>query len=173
MEKLLVIVDMQTDFIDGVLGTEEAKAIVPSVVKKIKEWDGDMVCTMDTHFDDYLDTQEGKKLPVPHCVINTDGWMINDQICVAVKESEKNVRTFAKYTFGSMEMAEYVKNAGYDYIEFVGLCTDICVISNAMLVKTMVPEAKIVVDSTCCAGVTPNSHNNALEAMKMCHIDIV
>lgn len=172
MKKLLVVVDMQNDFIDGALGTNEAVAIVPAVEKKIAEWDGDIVCTLDTHSDDYLATNEGKKLPVIHCVKDSDGWQINDRVCVAVKTSRKNAKVFTKGTFGSVELAEYVKEQDYDYIEFIGLCTDICVISNVLVTKAMVPEATIVVDAACCAGVTPDSHKNALTAMKSCQIDI-
>ena len=172
IKKLLVMVDLQHDFIDGALGTKEAVAIIPNVVNKITNWDGDIACTMDTHFENYLATSEGQKLPVVHCVEGSDGWQINDRVCVAVKTSEKNVKVFKKNTFGSVELGEYIKAEGYDYIEFIGLCTDICVISNVMLTKAMVSEAVIVVDSSCCAGVTPESHNNAIESMKMCQIDI-
>jgi len=173
MKKLLVMVDLQHDFIDGALGTKEAVAIIPNVVDKISKWDGDIVCTMDTHYENYLTTSEGKKLPVVHCVEDSDGWQINDRVCVAVKTSEKNVKVFKKNTFGSVELGEYIKAEGYDYVEFIGLCTDICVISNVMITKAMIPEAVIVVDSSCCAGVTTESHTNAIEAMKMCQIDII
>lgn len=173
MKKILVVVDMQNDFIDGALGTNEAVAIVPAVEKKIAEWDGDIVCTLDTHSDDYLATSEGQKLPVVHCVKDSDGWQINDRVCVAVKTTRKNVKVFTKGTFGSVELAEYIKEQDYDYIEFIGLCTDICVISNVLVTKAMVPEATIVVDAACCAGVTPNSHYIALNAMKSCQIEIV
>lgn len=173
MKKLLVVVDMQNDFIDGTLGTNEAVAIVPAVEKKILEWDGDIVCTLDTHSDDYLSTSEGRKLPVVHCVKDSDGWQINDRVCVAVKISRKNVKVFEKRTFGSIELAEYIKEQGYNCIEFIGLCTDICVISNVLVTKAMVPETTIVVDAACCAGVTQESHKNALSAMQSCQIDIV
>ncbi len=173
MKKLLVVVDMQVDFIDGSLGTSEAVAIVPAVERKIAEWDGEIACTMDTHSDDYLNTSEGKKLPVPHCIQESDGWQINDRVCVAVKTSKKNVRVFTKGTFGSTELAEYIASEGFDHIEFVGLCTDICVISNVLLTKAFMPESTIVVDAACCAGVTPQSHKNALNAMKSCQIDII
>lgn len=173
MNKLLVVVDMQNDFIDGTLGTNEAASIVPMVEKKIVQWDGDIVCTLDTHSEDYLTTKEGQKLPVVHCVKDSDGWQINDRVCVAVKTSRKDVKVFTKETFGSIELAEYIKRQGYDYIEFIGLCTDICVISNVLITKAMIPEATIVVDAACCAGVTIDSHKNALSAMNACQIDIV
>lgn len=173
MKKLLVIVDMQNDFIDGALGSKEAAAIVPNVVKKISEWDGDLACTLDTHHENYLDTSEGEKLPVPHCIQDSDGWQLNDLVCVAIKSSKKNVRIFTKETFGSLELAEHICATEYDHIEFIGLCTDICVISNVMLAKAASPETTIVVDASCCAGVTPESHANALAAMRSCQIDIV
>lgn len=173
MKKLLVVVDMQNDFIDGALGTSEALAIVPTVEKKIADWDGDIACTLDTHGENYLTTNEGKNLPIVHCVKDSDGWQINDRICVAVKTSRKSPRVFTKGTFGSVELANYIKKQGYDYIEFVGLCTDICVISNVLLTKAVNPEAAIVVDASCCAGVTPESHKNALSAMKVCQVDII
>lgn len=173
MNKLLVIVDMQNDFISGALGSSDAVGIVPCVEKKIVHWDGDIVCTLDTHHEDYLDTNEGKRLPVVHCVKDSDGWQINDRICVSIKASKKPVKVFTKETFGSIELSEYIQKQNYDYIEFVGLCTDICVISNVMLTKALLPESTIVVDAECCAGVTKDRHNNALSAMKMCHIDII
>lgn len=173
MKKLLVLVDIQNDFVDGSLGTSEAVAIVPNVEKKIVEWDGEIACTMDTHNEDYLMTSEGKKLPVPHCIKESGGWQINDRVCVAVKTSKKNVKVFTKETFGSTELADYISSEGFDHIEFVGLCTDICVISNALLAKAASPESTIVVDASCCAGVTPQSHRNALNAMKSCQIDII
>lgn len=173
MKKLLVVVDMQSDFIDGSLGTEEAKSIVDKVSKKISVWNGDIACTMDTHKTNYLETREGVRLPVEHCIVDTDGWQINDKICVAIKTTKKSVPVFQKETFGSIDLAEYIKENKYDYIEFVGLCTDICVISNAMLTKAFMPESDIVIDASCCAGVTPESHSNALMAMKMCQIDVI
>lgn len=173
MSKLLVVVDMQTDFIDGSLGTDEAKNIVSKVSEKISSWDGDIVCTMDTHEANYLKTREGLRLPIEHCIHNSDGWQINDRICVAIKTTKKKVSIFQKETFGSVELATYIKKEQYKHIEFVGLCTDICVISNAILTKAFMPEADIVIDASCCAGVTPESHNNALSAMKMCQIDVV
>ena len=169
MNKLLVVVDMQHDFIDGALGTKEAMGIVKNVVNKITQWDGDVICTMDTHKDDYLSTSEGKKVPVVHCVDGTYGWQIDDSICAAMKSQAK---IFTKETFGSMKLASYIGESNYDYIEFIGLCTDICVISNVLMAKAAKPESTIVVDASCCAGVTPETHEAALKTMEMCQIDI-
>lgn len=169
MKKLLVVVDMQKDFVDGALGTPEAEGIVEAVCEKIKAFEGIVVFTKDTHGDDYMNTQEGKKLPVPHCIRETDGWQLNSDVGVL----SDGCRIIEKPTFGSTELAEYVASNGFDEIELIGLCTDICVISNALLLKAYLPEAEISVCASCCAGVTPESHANALEAMKMCQIDII
>ncbi len=169
--KILVVVDMQNDFIDQALGTAEAVAIVDNVAKKIKNFDGKIIYTKDTHSDEYLNTQEGENLPVKHCVKGSEGWQFSNKLPVA-----DDAVIFEKPTFGSKELANYLeKLAGdetIDEIELVGLCTDICVISNAILIKAFLPEVKISVDASCCAGVTPESHNNALEAMKMCQINV-
>ena len=170
MKKLLVVVDMQKDFIDGSLGTKEAVEIVPKVRKKIEEYmeEGqEAVFTLDTHFENYMDTQEGRKLPVKHCIKGSDGW----KLCGELEGFEG--KRFEKGTFGSVECGDYVAKGGYDRVELVGLCTDICVISNAMIIKAMAPEVAVAVDGRCCAGVTPESHRNALEAMKMCQIEIL
>lgn len=170
MSRLLVVVDMQKDFVDGALGSKEAQAIVPHVIDKIKAYQGagqEVVFTLDTHFDDYMDTMEGKKLPVIHCVKGTPGW----ELVEGLKEFEG--KRFEKATFGSRELADYAALGRYESVELVGLCTDICVISNAMLIKAVIPDTPIQVDASCCAGVTPQSHENALNAMKMCHIDII
>lgn len=170
MSRLLIVVDMQKDFVDGALGTAEARAIVPQVMKKIEEYrdrGDEVVFTLDTHMDNYMDTMEGKKLPVPHCIKGTPGWELAD----AFKDIPG--RRFEKPTFGSQELARYVSEGTYDCVELIGLCTDICVISNTLLIKAAVPETPIVVDGRCCAGVTPESHENALKAMKLCHIDIL
>lgn len=170
MKRLLVVVDMQKDFIDGALGSEMAPAIVPEVVKKAEEYrdrGDEVVFTLDTHSRDYMETMEGRKLPVPHCIKGTPGW----ELCPELKGFPG--KRFEKHTFGSMDLAVYTAAGGYDAVELVGLCTDICVISNAMLIKAGIPEAEICVDAACCAGVTSQSHRNALEAMKMCHIDVV
>lgn len=170
MKKLLVVVDMQKDFINGALGTKEAEKIVSNVKKKIEEYEeaGDeIVFTLDTHQPSYLDTQEGKNLPVVHCVKETEGWELDNSLKVF------KGKRFEKNTFGSTELAEYVKDKKYESIELIGLCTDICIISNALLIKAFLPEMPVLVDSSCCAGVTPKSHENALNAMKVCQIKIV
>lgn len=170
--KTLIVVDMQNDFIDGALGTPEARAIVPKVKKKIEEYRerGDVIIfTRDTHTGNYLDTMEGKKLPVEHCIIDTYGWEIADGL------KDDNDYVAYKSTFGLDNWqwtARVLDFTNTESIELVGLCTDICVISNAMILKAKFPEIPIVVDASCCAGVTPESHKNALEAMKMCQIEI-
>ena len=172
MKKLLIVVDMQVDFVDGALGTPEAQAIVAPVVEKIKAHQGPVGFTRDTHGEDYLQTQEGRNLPVKHCIKDTEGWRLTP----AVEALVGDCRVFDKITFGSVELAHYVSRlfqAGeIGGVELIGLCTDICVISNAMLVKAAEPEMTVSVDGSCCAGVTPQSHKNALEAMKMCQIRV-
>ncbi|MEW4414182.1 isochorismatase family cysteine hydrolase [Clostridium sp. AN503] len=170
MKKALVVVDMQRDFIDGALGTKEAEAIVPGVVAKIKGFDGEIIFTQDTHFEDYLDTQEGKRLPVKHCIKGTPGWEIPEEILAAA--AGKKIEFFLKTTFGSAELGTYAVKSDFDRMELVGLCTDICVISNAMLLKAFCPEMEIAVDGSCCAGVTPESHATALRAMEACQIQV-
>lgn len=169
MSKLLVVVDMQKDFIDGALGTKEAQKIVPNVIEEIKNFDGDVVFTFDTHSSIYLDTREGKNLPVEHCIKGTDGWKLHQDI----EPLSLGKKCFHKPTFGSVELANFVADGDYTDITLIGLCTDICVISNAMLIKAYLPEVDISVKASCCAGVTPESHENALSAMKMCQIDII
>lgn len=161
---------MQNDFIDGALGTAEAIAIVPKVSRKIKDFSGKIYFTRDTHEDNYQDTQEGRKLPVPHCIRGTKGWQISPEL----QESDGEI--IDKVTFGSAELGHVLREENeknpIQSITLVGLCTDICVISNALLIKAFLPEAEIIVDASCCAGVTPESHRNALEAMKSCQIAI-
>ena len=168
--KVLCVIDMQNDFIDGALGTKEAEAIVENVKAKIELYrkNGDTVIfTRDTHSDDYMNTQEGKNLPVPHCIKDSKGWEVSEKLDTA---SDKIID---KPTFGSFELAEYISTlADVDEIELIGLCTDICVISNAMILKARFTETPIKVDSSCCAGVTPESHEAALRTMQMCQIDI-
>ena len=174
MKKFLIVVDMQKDFIDGALGTAEAVAIVPAAVKKIEEFDGEIFATFDTHFDDYMDTAEGKKLPVPHCIKGTDGWLPDKKIANALKGQKYTA--VEKYTFGSVKLPELIKKAAgtEDFcIELIGLCTDIGVVSNALLLKANFPEVPITVDEKCCAGVTPEKHNAAIETMRSCQIDII
>ena len=171
--KVLVVVDMQNDFITGSLGTPEAQAIVPNVKKKIEEAakNGDLIVyTKDTHFHDYLDTMEGKKLPVEHCIYDSEGWQIPDELLPPVGYT--NVETFEKFTFGSYKLVDFLA-WNSDEIELVGLCTDICVVSNALLLKAkLYNTAEISVDATCCAGVTPETHEAALKTMEMCQINV-
>ena len=173
MEKVLIVVDMQNDFIDGALGTAEAVAIVPHAVEKIKNFNGKIYCTLDTHTEDYLQTSEGRHLPVVHCVRETNGWQLNPKIAAAV---ENRAEMIEKPTFGSVKLAEILAKKAADgeiaEIELIGLCTDICVVSNALLLKAAMPEMAIKVDSSCCAGVTPHSHEAALATMKMCQIEV-
>ena len=165
--KILVVVDMQNDFIDGTLGTKEAVSIVPAVKRKIESYKNEKIYfTRDTHYENYLDTAEGRNLPVPHCIKGTKGWEISEEFdCFGCEVIDKP-------TFGSVALSKLIKEDNPESVELCGLCTDICVISNAMLIKATLPETKISVDASCCAGVTPESHKNALEAMKMCQIEI-
>lgn len=167
--KILVVVDMQNDFIDGALGTPEAVAIVPYVKELIKDFDGKVFFTRDTHFENYMQTQEGKNLPVAHCIKDTRGWEIRAEL-----DELRKTEAIDKLTFGSKELVDLLKSENdVESITFVGICTDICVISNAMVVKAYYPEIPLMVDAKGCAGVTPESHKNALEAMKMCQIDVI
>ena len=166
--KYLIVVDMQNDFIDGALGTPEALAIVPYVKERIASFDGEVLFTRDTHFEDYLSTAEGKKLPVPHCIRGTRGWEIHPEL-----DALRKTAPIDKITFGAKELPLYFADKEPESVTLLGLCTDICVISNAMLLKAFYPELSIAVDAKGCAGVTPESHENALRAMKMCQIDIL
>ncbi len=172
MRKLLIVIDMQNDFIDGALGTPEAVAIVENVKAKIRSYPAaDILATKDTHETHYLQTQEGKNLPVEHCIRGSKGWEIREDIA----ELLDGVKIYEKPTFGSVAMALDVAEISQDEeieVEMVGLCTDICVVSNALLLKAMMPEVKISVDASCCAGVTPESHDAALETMKMCQVAV-
>ena len=179
MKKILIVVDMQKDFIDGALGTPEAAAIVPAVVRKIESYAaaGDIVVvTRDTHQGNYLDTQEGKFLPVPHCLENTEGWQLDARVNAALPNGAVY---FNKPTFGSTALVDfvgtYVKEFGETkvQVELVGLCTDICVVSNALLIKAYLPETPVKVIAACCAGVTPASHEAALTTMKMCQVEVL
>lgn len=169
--KVLVVVDMQKDFIDGSLGTKEAVAIVPAVVKKIREWDGIVVATRDTHQSDYMQTQEGRFLPVEHCIEGTDGWKINPDVQQAL--DERSAQIVNKPTFGSVALSMMLMQSGVTEIQLVGLCTDICVVSNALLLKANMPEVPMSVDASCCAGVTPEKHEAALETMRSCQITVL
>lgn len=173
MKKFLIVVDMQKDFVDGALGTKEALKIVPLVAEKIKNFGGEIIVTFDTHFENYMDTAEGKNLPVPHCIKGADGWQLDKTVALALEG--KTYTSVEKLTFGSKELPEIIKKAanGEEFkIELIGLCTDICVVSNALLLKANFPENEISVDPTCCAGVTPESHTAALSTMKMCQINM-
>ena len=167
--KYLIVVDMQVDFITGSLGSALAEAIVPRVVQKVKSFDGKVVFTRDTHLEDYMNTQEGKNLPVPHCIKGSDGW----QICDELKPYADTV--VDKLTFGSIELPRLIESFGepIERIELCGLCTDICVISNAMVLKAAFPEVPIAVDAACSAGVSVESHNTALDAMRAVQIEII
>ena len=175
-KNILIVVDMQKDFIDGALGTREAQAIVDSAVARVRacrEAGWTVIATLDTHGENYLDTAEGKKLPVTHCVKGTEGWRLNP----AIAEALGDAMLVEKPTFGSVKLpgivAELAGEADRLSIELIGLCTDICVVSNALLLKAHFPEAAIAVNAACCAGVTPEKHEAALETMRSCQIDVI
>ena len=173
MNKLLIVVDMQRDFVDGALGSDQALAIVDNVVQKIACFQGDIIVTYDTHQANYMDTQEGKNLPVPHCIKGTAGWELDSRVQQALEG--KVYKVIEKPAFGSTVLPEYIK-ATYSSVpdmELIGLCTDICVVSNALLLKANFLEAKITVDATCSAGVTVESHQAALTTMKMCQVNVI
>lgn len=173
MRKILVVIDMQNDFIDAALGTKEAATIVEVVKEKIQSYPAaDVIATMDTHGVNYMETQEGKYLPVPHCIKGSDGWQIRPEIAGLLA----GAKIYEKPTFGSLAMAaDLMMIASREEIELelIGLCTDICVVSNALLLKASMPEVKISVDAACCAGVTPEKHLAALEIMRSCQIQII
>lgn len=165
MKKTLIVVDMQKDFIDGSLGTKEALLIIDNVKKKIaeyKERGDEIIFTRDTHFENYMDTNEGKHLPVKHCIKDTEGWQIWDGLYV------EGATIIDKLSFGYTGWADY----NLEEVELIGLCTDICVSSNALIIKALYPEIKVSVDASCCAGVTPDTHNAALTTMKMCQVEV-
>ncbi len=179
MKKILVVVDMQNDFIDGALGTKEAEAIVDKVVNKINSYNDavTVLATMDTHDYLYLETPEGKKLPVPHCYKFTDGWALNKKIYDAIVCKE-DFFIIEKPTFGSFELVKEISSIASHHtgdvtVELVGLCTDICIVSNAIMIKNHLPKCEVVVDASCCAGVTPETHRAALVTMKQCQIDVI
>lgn len=171
MRDILIVVDMQNDFIDGALGTPEAVAIVPNVKKKIQEFEGVVLFTRDTHESNYLQTQEGRNLPVPHCIRGTDGWQIRKEL-----DELRTTEPIDKVTFGSSQLGPILSQMNSEEpvgnITFIGLCTDICVISNVMIAKAFLPEVPIIVDAACCAGVSRQSHENALKAMEVCQVQI-
>ena len=173
MRKVLIVIDMQNDFIDAALGTQEALGIVEAVKEKLLSYPADeVIATMDTHGENYMETQEGKYLPVPHCIRGTDGWRIRPDIAKLLTDA----RIYEKPTFGSIALAHELKAISEHEeieLELVGLCTDICVVSNALLLKAAMPEVKISVDAACCAGVTPQKHQAALETMRSCQIQVL
>ena len=173
MKEILIVVDMQKDFVDGALGSSEAVRIVDNVVDKIMAFEGDIIATYDTHEDNYMNTREGKYLPVPHCIKGTDGWALDSRVQMAL--DAKGFRAIEKPTFGSMDLVDVIRE--YDVsdikITLIGLCTDICVVSNALLLKANFTETDIAVDSNCCAGVTVEKHLAALETMRSCQIDVI
>ncbi len=165
--KYLIVVDMQVDFTTGSLGSDHAAAIIPNVVKKVKNFPGQVIFTRDTHDTNYLQTQEGRKLPVEHCIRNSPGWQICDELQPYVS------MVVDKETFGSMDLPkQLVSSQAIESIELCGLCTDICVISNAMILKAAFPQVPVSVDGSCCAGVTMQSHQTALEAMRAVQIEV-
>lgn len=177
MRKILIVIDMQNDFITGTLGSAEAQAIVPNVVEKVKKWEGEILFTRDTHYEDYLKTLEGIILPVEHCIKGTDGWQIIDSLWPYIEHSNQIID---KITFGFKNWERYINFANDDpyfdediEFELCGLCTDICVISNALALRMFYPDTKITVDASCCAGVTPEKHKAALEVMKSCQIEVI
>lgn len=172
--KILIVIDMQNDFIDGALGTPEAQAMLPACIEKIKSYDPkDVYATMDTHFEDnYMDTWEGKNLPVLHCIKDTEGWQLQSEIDELIPQDHR----FIKYTFGSLDLQQFIIDLASKEdieLEFVGLCTDICVVSNAMLCKAAVPSMSITVDAAACAGVTPETHDAALTTMATCQMVVI
>ena len=173
MRKILIVVDMQNDFIDAALGTKEAVSIVEAVKDKIRSYEpDDIYVTMDTHGENYLETREGRFLPVPHCIRGTEGWKIRPDIEVLLE----GAHIYEKPTFGSTRLAEDLTKVSEEEpirIELVGLCTDICVVSNPLLLKAHMPETDILVDAKCCAGVTPEKHLAALETMRSCQIQVI
>lgn len=174
MKNFLIVVDMQKDFVDGALGTPEAVAIVPAVCEKIRTFEGEIFVTYDTHTADYMNTAEGKKLPVEHCVKGTPGWELDAAVADAL--AGKAYTAVEKPTFGSTDLPGLIAKAAGEAefaVTLIGLCTDICVVSNALLLKAHFPEKAISVDATCCAGVTSDTHNAALTTMKMCQIDVL
>lgn len=171
-KKYLIVVDMQKDFVNKALGTAEAQAIVPAVLEKVENFEGEVIFTKDTHFADYLSTAEGRMLPVEHCIKDTDGWMLIDELEQYCANNKNKV--YEKLTFGCKELAQDMALVEKEIasVELIGLCTDICVVSNALLLKAFMPEVEISVDAKCCAGVTPQAHEAALQTMRSCQINV-
>lgn len=173
-KRMLVVVDMQRDFVTGALGTEEARAVVTPVCEKIRSWNGDICFTMDTHEENYGETLEGERIPVPHCIIGTDGWQLCEQISGYFEENpDRPFEFITKKTFGSTYIGDYVRSCEAEEVVMVGVCTDICIISNAMMIRAANPDLKIIVDASCCAGTTKENHQKALDVMKQCCIDVI
>ena len=176
-KKVLIVIDMQNDFVSGSLANPAAQAIVSLIAQKIRSFDGDVIATRDTHFSDYLSTSEGKNLPVLHCVAETNGWRIVDEIANAIKE--KPHRYINKTTFGNVLWFDLENDGwnfdeyGYEEAEVVGTCTDICVVSNVLILKALYPDLKIKVHANLCAGLTEEKHLAALEVMKSCQVEVV
>ncbi|HIS43801.1 MAG TPA: cysteine hydrolase [Candidatus Scatomorpha merdigallinarum] len=172
--RYLIAVDLQNDFITGALGTQEAQKILTPALEKLRNYPGNIIFTLDTHAGDYLETEEGRLLPVEHCIFGTDGWQLPGEF--QELQRERNAAVYLKETFGSVHLAQDLLAANakspIEEIELIGLCTDICVISNALLIKAGLPNVPIYVDASCCAGVTPEKHNAALEVMKSCLIHV-
>ena len=172
MQDILIVVDMQNDFIDGALGTKEAVAIVPRVKEKIPAFSGPVIFTRDTHPENYMETQEGKNLPVPHCIKGTEGWQIRPEL-----DSLRKTEPVDKPGFGSVELGrmllEMNEKEPIASVTLIGLCTDVCVISDALIIKAFLPEVPVKVDAACCAGISPRSHDNSLSAMAMCQVEIL
>ena len=177
MRNILIVVDMQKDFVTGALASAEAQAILPEVKAKISEYDRtgkEIIFTRDTHGEDYMQTNEGKHLPVPHCIKGTDGWQICSELTDGITSEYKTVD---KPTFGFLGWKDVLASGTADGsdldIEMIGVCTDICVVSNALILKAMYPEAAVRVEAGCCAGVTPEAHAAALATMRSCQVDII
>ena len=173
MKHFLIVVDMQKDFVDGALGTPEAQAIVARVAGKIRTFEGDIIVTYDTHTENYMNTNEGSHLPVPHCIKDSEGWQLDARVATAL--ATRRYASVEKPTFGSVFLPRMIRDMAEDApftVELIGLCTDICVVSNALLLKAHFPESEIFVDAACCAGVSPETHRAALETMRCCQIQI-
>lgn len=172
--RYLIVVDMQKDFVTGVLGTKEAQQILPAVTDKVRGFEGRVIFTRDTHQSDYMETQEGKYLPVPHCIQGSEGWQLVDEL--EEMRAERNLAVYDKVTFGCPELARDLVEADrqepVESIELIGVCTDICVVSNALTIKAHLPEVPMYVDPACCAGVTPQAHEAALATMRSCQIQM-
>ncbi len=171
-KRILIVVDVQNDFVSGTLGTKEAQDMLPNLINKIKNFKGEIILTQDSHTDTYLETQEGKMLPVKHCIVGTNGWQFASEL-EAIREKEE-YRVYQKNTFGSTDLANDLKKENLEkpieYVELVGLCTDICIVTNALMIKAYLPEVPIYVDTNCCAGVSKENHFAALKVMESCQI---